>query len=148
MSIQNDILTELQARIVAVSGIGLVVRNPKQPPKPEDYPAVSIITQEVETQNMTMTGNNRPVYTKSWSVWVVLYYVADGYDDDQAESEVWDFWDTVRAKIYDGGISLGGRCAAIAETGQGVPVKPYVGEPGIGLATEFEIQFIDNTENL
>jgi len=146
---QNEILEELQRRIETVENVNLVLRNPKVPPHSDSYPAVSIITRNWELSGATKTGaNDELIYTKAWEVWIVFYYVADDtIDDDQAESEVWDAWDSVREAIYTGGTRLV-EGAMIQEISGSTPLKPYVGEPGIALATEFAIDFIDDTSKL
>lgn len=140
---RDDILVELQERIMNVSGIDIVYRNPKVPPKVDDMPAVSLFSGVDLVADISSTGDY-PIHSRIWDITAVTYIIgSDGVDDALAETEINPFVDLVRKEIYRGGANLGGKCAFIWERSTGELIKPWPGEPGIGLPIVFAVRYLD-----
>lgn len=148
MSVREDIIAEIHERLRNIPEVNVVFRNPKIPPRCEDYPAVSFFYREDRVIGASMTGDY-PDLQREWPIIVVPYIIGSNEADEElAETELNPFVDKVRKALYDGGMTLSNKCSAIVEKSIGDLVKPYTGEPGIGVPITFVITYVDSIADL
>jgi hypothetical protein len=148
MSVRDEILIEFQERIMNVAGVDVVERNPKVPPEVDTFPCVSVFSGQDLVEELHKTGDY-PIHTRHWDITVVAYIVgSDGIDDALAETEINPFVDLIKKEIYRGGANLGEKCAFLWEKETGQLLKPWPGQPGIGLPVTFTVKYIEDIEDL
>ena len=144
MSNRNDILAEMQTRLNRASVKS--VRNPTSPPSPADYPITSIITGPASFFDQKDTGEF-PDTRMDLVITLVPYLVGSDGTDETAESELEDYMLTVIKAIFgryedsdEGDSNLGGLCYGVAVRSISDLIKPYAGQPGVGVQVDLLVR--------
>lgn len=138
-------IAELWRRMNSVSGVKYTTRNPKAPPSIDDMPTINIFELEDEVVAKTMRGGY-PAYKRSLPI--VLEAFITGSSESAATKELGVFLQEMRKKLYEGGTTLGGKCAEITETTQTRVLRPPAGEHTVGIGLTFEMIYIEDISRL
>ena len=87
-----------------------------------------------------------PAYIRRLEV-VIDSYIP-GTTEESATKELGLFIQEVKKKIYQGGVTLGGKCKSIKEIESSRVLRPPVGENSIGLGLAFNILYVEEIGKL
>jgi len=147
MGQRESAIRELQYRMWNVPGVGLVLRNTSQEPAVSDMPFIGIfeLTDRI-VEAGRRGGGVLPVYKRE--VDLVLEIFIAGSTEADASAELADFVSKVRAKLYEGGVTLGKRCSYITETGMSKVLRPPVGGNIAGIGISLTMTYVDDVSAL
>lgn len=142
---RETIIKELWRRMSLVSGVNYTARNPKTPPNVSDFPVIQFFELGDAVEESDRRGT-QVVYRRRLDVVIELFITATA--EASATTELMEIYlPRLKAKLYEGGPSLGRLCS-IVETGSSRVLRPPVGENAVGIGLQLEIRYIEDVSEL
>jgi len=142
---REELMEEVLARAWLVTGMSLVLRNPKEEPDVNNFPCAQIFELEDTVEDSTKRGKLF-VYKRKLNFVIESFILAT--TEGAASSELTSFIGLLKKEIYREGPDLGGRQCLIWETGSSQVLRPPVDVNAIGIALNFNMRYVEVVENL
>jgi len=139
---RESIIRELWKRMSAVEGVAYTARNPKAPPSVDDLPAIQFFELPDKVISVSQRGSY-PTYKRI--IQVALEVVIAGTTEASTSKELGEFVQKTKKKLYEGGMTLGGRNCLLQETGATRVMRPPAGDNVSMIGFDLEIQYIEDT---
>ena len=136
---------EIAYRMSQVDGVMFTARNPKTPPNAEDFPAILMFEYPDEVESKGLRGGY-PIYKRKFKVVIECYITASS--EGAATTELGDFVEKIKKKIYEGNNTLSKKASELNELELSQVMRPPVGDNTIGIGIIFEVSYIENIANL
>jgi hypothetical protein len=144
---REQIVEELEERMVNTTGVGIVLRNPDVEPSIEDL-AIGYIVTLVELDDLvTATKHRGPVPINMRALNLVLEVFVAGSTSSAASKELIAALGVVKSSVYATPVRWKELGAVFTEKGYSRVLRPPVGNHVAGIGIEFTIQYTeDNTQ--
>lgn len=143
---REEIMQELWKRMSSVSGVNFTARNPKIEPSVNNLPCIQFFELEDTSEHQQKRGSSTyPAYRRSFRV--VIEAFVKGTTEAASSHELSLFMQQLKKKLYEGGISLGGRCELLEiETSR--MLRPPSGDNVVGVGLTLQVRYIEDIQRL
>jgi len=139
------IVRELWKRMSQVDGVQYTARNPKATPDTNDLPCIQFFELNDKVIGTSSRGGY-PIYKRVLSVAIEL--IVNSEKEAACSKELGEFSQATKKKLYEGGVTLGGRNCEIKETDATRVMRPPVGENSAMIGFGLDITYIEDTNLL
>jgi hypothetical protein len=137
---KEEAIEELQLRLQAVPGVKYVKRNSTEEPNERDLPAISFFEMGDRVVKADTRGASyMPVYRRE--LVVIVEVLIKGTNAKTGSKELDQFERLLKKSVYNGGITLGGTCAALTEVDCSQTLRPPMGGNVFGKGIAFKITY-------
>lgn len=144
MASRNDILAELHSRFWDVTGIAMVLRNPRRIADELDYPFMAFFAGPDKVESMTNRGGYK-LMKRSVPIRAEIFVRAT--TEESAPEEIETALIAIKTELYRGGSNLGGKAIEIIEDETSELLTTNV-ELVMGIALDFHIIYTEDIAGL
>ena len=138
MDTREAIIQEIHKRLSEVPGTNIVFRNPKTEPTADDLNCISFF----ELGDPVVTSTSRggvPYYLRNLNV--IIEAMVKSPSEGASSPTLVAYVKELKKKLYEGGVTLGGRCDEFVEIDSSQILRPPIGGNAAGIGISIAIKY-------
>lgn len=144
---REEIISRLWGRMAEVTGVKTTARNPVNPPKAADIPRINIFEfDDVVVSRASRGASQPPAHKRAIRVLVESFY--KGTTEEAATQELGLFMRQLKAKLYQGGVTLGLKDVEVAEESMGEVLRPPNLDLVVGVGMILSIRYTEDVAKI
>jgi hypothetical protein len=142
------IVSTLQERMAAVTGVQSTARNPTNPPNATDLPRINVFEMSDRVESASLRGGTkRPEYKRRMEVILEAFIQAD--TEEGATQDLGLFVRELKKSLYSDGVKLGLRCVTeLGEVETSQILRPPAVERVVGVGITLKIRYVETIDAL